>query len=84
MTEEQLKALSDDIAQRVTARIQGEVIRPSAPVEERLVSVEEVCEQLSISRTTLWHLRRQGRLASVNLGRAVRFRASDVEALTQR
>lgn len=40
-------------------------------------------ERYAISRTTVWRLRRSGALQSVNIGRAVRYRAADVAALLE-
>ena len=55
----------------------------NTPVEipAPLLSVGQVCLLLNISRTTLWKLRRQGHIPTVEIGRALRFRRADVERL---
>ncbi len=56
--------------------------RPIETEEPRLLTVDQACERLSVSRTTLYHLRRSGRIRAVTaLGRTVRFRSQDVERL---
>lgn len=50
---------------------------------ESLLTIRDVCATLSVGRTTVWQLRRQGKLPAVQIGSAVRFRRSDVEALIQ-
>lgn len=49
-----------------------------------LLTGDETKSYLKISRTTLWRLRRSGQLPAVNIGRAVRYRLSDVIALTKK
>jgi excisionase family DNA binding protein len=48
-----------------------------------LLTERDVIERLRIGRTTLWRLRRDGKLPSINIGRAVRYRAEDVRRLAQ-
>jgi excisionase family DNA binding protein len=59
-------------------------LQPPAPTEgDGLLTIEEVCERLSISKTTLWTLRRNGEIAGHTVGRRVLFKASDVNALVE-
>jgi excisionase family DNA binding protein len=56
---------------------------PADPTPDALLlSVADVCRRLSIGRTTLHAMTRTGRfpLAPIHLGRAVRFKASELEA----
>lgn len=46
----------------------------------RLLTVKEACQFLKVSRSLLWKARKRGELRAVYLGRAVRFRLSDLEA----
>ncbi len=46
----------------------------------QLLTVKEACRLLNVSRSLLWKARKQGELRAVYLGRAVRFRRSDLEA----
>lgn len=47
------------------------------------VTIAQTCEMLSISKTTLWQLRREGKLAGHQVGRRVLFRLADVTALVE-
>jgi excisionase family DNA binding protein len=47
--------------------------------DERLLTVNEVCQQLGISDRTLRRWRTQGILAAIKVRQTVRFRPSDVE-----
>jgi excisionase family DNA binding protein len=46
----------------------------------RLLTVGEVAEQLSVSPHTLYKWFEQGRLGGVKVGRLVRFREEDIDA----
>lgn len=46
----------------------------------QLLTVKEACRLLNVSRSLLWKARKRGELRAVYLGRAVRFRLSDLEA----
>jgi len=48
-----------------------------------LLSVSEACKALKISRTTLYHLRRQGLIRPVRIGRRVLFDVKDLERLIE-
>jgi excisionase family DNA binding protein len=54
---------------------------PAAPDEDRLLTLEETRDRLRISNTTLWQMRRQGKLQGRSVGRRVLIRESDVNAL---
>ncbi len=45
----------------------------------RLLRLDEVAQQLAISKSMAWKLVAYGQLRSVRIGRAVRVRPSDVE-----
>jgi excisionase family DNA binding protein len=69
---------------REVVREEFAALQSPAPAEEDgLLTIEEVCERLSISKTTLWTLRRNGEIAGHNVGRRVLFKASDVNALVE-
>jgi len=53
-------------------------------MDDPLLTVRDVCGQLKLSRTALRNLRIKGALQSLKLGRAVRFRRSDIDALVAR
>lgn len=51
-------------------------------IADRLLTVEEAASTLSVKRSTLYQWAREGRLPSVKLlGRALRFRESDLQKL---
>lgn len=46
----------------------------------RLLRIEDVADQLSVSRSMAWKLIAHGQLRSVRIGRAVRVRPGDLDA----
>ena len=50
---------------------------------DQLVRVDEVARLLAVSSRFVWQLRAADKLPSLKLGRAVRFRRSDVQRLMQ-
>lgn len=46
----------------------------------RLLRIEDVAEQLAVSRSFAWKLLAQGDLRSIRIGRAVRVRPRDLQA----
>lgn len=56
---------------------------PSQPEEDGYLTMDEVCERLSISKTTLWQRRREGAIKGHHVGRRVLFKTSDVSALVE-
>jgi excisionase family DNA binding protein len=53
------------------------------PAREGLATCASAQAYLDISRSTLWRLSRQGVLTPVRIGRAVRYRWSDLHALAK-
>lgn len=51
----------------------------NAPAIEPLLTIDEVCEALSICEATLHKLRRAGEIKSLKIGKSRRFRLQDVE-----
>lgn len=54
---------------------------PTAPRADtrRLLRIEDVADRLQVSRSMVWRLVRDGSIRSIRIGRAVRFRASDID-----
>lgn len=50
---------------------------------EKLLTADEVCTRLSVSRVTLHQWKKKGWLTPVKLGYAVRWRESDVKAIQE-
>jgi len=53
-------------------------------MSKQLLSTLEVCEYLSISRTTLYKLIKQGQLRSYFIAKAWKFRQDDLDAYLDR
>jgi excisionase family DNA binding protein len=69
-----------DMLNQITLEGQNVVGPLIGQLQERtLLTIDEVCGILRISRTTCWRLRKKGKLKSVPIGRKVLFRSRDVE-----
>lgn len=53
------------------------------PETEKLLTADEVCTRLSVSRITLHNWKKKNWLTPVKLGYAVRWRESDVKAIQE-
>ena len=56
-----------------------EVVEPTP-----YLSIGQVTRRLHISKTTLWQLRRDGKIPAYHVGRRVLFKSDDVTALVER
>ena len=52
----------------------------TVPLDQRLLTAEEVAELLRLPVSTIYDLARTGRLPHLRIGRALRFSQSDLEA----
>ena len=52
-----------------------------AQAQQGLATAAQAASFLSLSRTTIWRLERQGLLAPVRIGRTLRFRWRDLRAV---
>mgnify|MGYP005811615967 CR=1 FL=1 len=50
-------------------------------MESKLATAADACRRLRISKSSLWRLRRSGLLTPVMVGRAIRYRVTDLEAI---
>ena len=55
------------------------ILRVTGKEEVMILSVNELCKYLGISRTTVWYLRKDGGLPFFRAGRRILFRKSDVD-----
>lgn len=56
-----------------------------AELNERLLTLEEVCQYFRVSRTALWHWRQAGKIAALKTpGGSLRFRESDVQKVLEK
>jgi predicted DNA-binding transcriptional regulator AlpA len=51
---------------------------PTAAQQQGLATARQAAAFLSLSRTTLWRLERQGTLTPIRVGRALRYRWPDL------
>lgn len=63
---------------RGTAYIQR--ARRNCWIRKRLLTIEEVCEWLSVGATTLWKLHESGQLIRHKINKCVRYSPDDVQA----
>lgn len=73
-----LEQLADILADSVLKKIRTE--RKDLQ-ENTLLTVKEVCSLLKVSRQTIHAMRKDGRLKSVGIGRAIRFNRNEIEQL---
>lgn len=51
--------------------------------KEALLTVKEVAGLIGVSERTVWKLTHEGRLQSIRIGRAVRYRLADVNQMIE-
>jgi len=61
----------------------GAIAPTATPAQQGLATAHQAAAFLSISRTTLWRLTRQGTLQPVKIGRSLRYRWHDLRELAQ-
>ncbi len=79
ITDTRLDALVERMARRAAEIIHARE-RDAEHEDATLLTTAEVCDRLRIGQTTLWKMRREGKITAVIVGGALRFRASDVDA----
>ncbi|MFA6045870.1 MAG: helix-turn-helix domain-containing protein [Phycisphaerales bacterium] len=58
--------------------------QPTTPTaDDRLLRAQEVAQMLAVSTRLVWRFRSEGKLPSVSIARATRFRLSDVKRFMQ-
>lgn len=57
---------------------------PDAAKLETLLTAREAAAVLRVSERTVWALAKQGKLAAVRIGRAVRYRREDIQAFVEK
>lgn len=50
---------------------------------EAMLTIDDVRQLLSISRTQVWKLTKEGQLVGYKIGRSVRYKHADVEKILQ-
>ena len=82
--------VSADELERIISRVVTDAMErytatsTPAPAESSgLMTRDEVCQYLSVTKTTLHNWHKAGYLTSIHIGRGVRYRRDDVEAFAQ-
>lgn len=76
--------LRNIITEAVKDAVTSVTSQQSAPAESaQLMTRDEVCQYLSVTKTTLHNWHKLGYLTSIHIGRGVRYRRDDVEAFAQ-
>ena len=63
---------------------EGEELPESQVAAERFLTIQQVCDQLNVSRTTVWRLMHEHGLRVVRIGGIRRIRQSDLEDWLER
>lgn len=70
--------INKDDLESVVRGILTECLQKKDDSQNRLLTRDEVCKMLNVSRTTLWHWNKIGYLRNVKIGKSVFYRASDI------
>ena len=50
---------------------------------QALLTVTDVADVLGVAETTVWKWKREGKIASIEMGKSTRFQQSDIEEFVQ-
>ena len=78
-----LRELITQVVQDAVRDLQGNEVK-NADDGNDLMTREEVCKYLGVTAATLHNWSKRGYLESIHVGRLVRYRRSDVEALARK
>ena len=76
VTPTDLKNFAQELANEIIARE-----KPVPTKNEKLLTTEEVCDMLSISRVTAWQWDKKGIIKPVRIGNMKRYRLADIETI---
>jgi predicted DNA-binding transcriptional regulator AlpA len=79
VTPTDLKNFANDLVNEIIARE-----KPAPKQKEKLLTTDEVCEMLSISRVTAWQWDNKGIIKPIRIGNLKRYRLSDIETIIKR
>lgn len=79
-----LKELITQVVQDAVKGLQGYDVKTADDGGNDLVTREEVCKYLGVTAATLHNWSKRGYLESIHVGRLVRYRRADVEALARK
>lgn len=78
-----LKELITQVVQDAVKGLQGYDVKTADDGGSDLLTREQVCEYLNVTAATLHNWNKRGYLESIHVGRLVRYRRADVEALAR-
>lgn len=78
-----LKELITQVVQDAVRDLQGNKDKTADDGGNDLLTREQVCEYLNVTAATLHNWNKRGYLESIHVGRLVRYRRADVEALAR-
>lgn len=76
-----LRAVAAEFAELVAVQVRESMADPAAVAAEDLLTVDEVCAMLKVTKQTLWRWDKINYLPKVHVGNKVRYRRTDVERL---
>lgn len=79
-----LKELITQVVQSAVKGLQGYDVKTADDGGNDLMTREEVCKYLGVTAATLHNWSKRGYLESIHVGRLVRYRRADVEALARK
>lgn len=79
-----LKELITQVVQDAVKGLQGYDVKTADDGGNDLMTREEVCKYLGVTAATLHNWSKRGYLESIHVGRLVRYRRADVEALARK
>jgi len=65
-------------------RTRDEALPETLTVAERFLTIQEVCDRLNVSRTTVWRLMNEHGLRAIRVGGLRRIRGHDLEVWLER
>ena len=83
LNRDDLKELITQVVQDAVRNLQSNEVK-NADDGNDLMSREEVCRYLGVTAATLHNWNKRGYLESIHVGRLVRYRRADVEALARK
>lgn len=78
-----LKELITQVVQDAVRDLQGNEDKTADDGGNDLMTREEVCKYLDVTAATLHNWNKRGYLESIHIGRLVRYRRADIEALAR-
>lgn len=84
LNRDDLKELITQVVQDAIRGLQGNEVKTADDGDNDLMTREEVAKFLGVTKTTLSNWAKLGYLESIHVGRLVRYRRADVEALARK